>query len=557
MRVRVAIALAALACSTSPLAQSRAAPTLIIHNARIYTASDARPQATALAIRDGRFVAVGQDDEIVTLKGAATRLVDLDGRTVVPGLADAHGHFVNLGASLQNLDFRGVKSYDEIVEMVRRRAATARPGEWILGRSWDQNLWPGTSFPTHQKLDAAAPNNPVYLTRVDGHAGLANARAMQMAGIVDGTKDPDGGRVLRDGAGHATGVFVDRAQGLIDSKIPQVSDEQLTDQILLADRECRRLGLTMVHDAGTNQRVVDAYTRLVDDGRLQTRIYAMVRGTMAELQPFFRRGPVLDHGGHHLTVRAVKIVADGALGSRGAALLEDYSDDPGNKGLLTTPPDVVYQETLAAAKAGFQVCIHAIGDRANREVLDVFERVEREVPAARNLRLRDEHAQILSAEDIPRFSKLGVIASMQPTHCTSDMPWVPSRLGATRTADGAYVWQKLMKTGVLIASGSDFPVEQPNPMLGIYAAVTRQDVRGNPPDGWAPDQRMSRVETLKSFTINAAYAAHLEKELGTIEPGKLADLVVLSGDIMTESPRDILATSVVKTMIGGRWVFEK
>jgi predicted amidohydrolase YtcJ len=557
MRHSLPIALAALALALTAHAGAQpSAPDLILHHARIYTAVDARPQATAVAIRGHRFVAVGQDAEILAQKGPSTRVIDLGGRTVVPGLTDAHGHFTNLGASLQRLDFRGITSYDEIVAMVRKRAAAARPGEWILGRAWDQNLWADKTFPTHEKLDEAAPDNPVYLTRVDGHAGLANAKAMQIAGVSRATEAPAGGRIIKDAHGLASGVFVDRAQSLVTEKIPPESDAQLDEQIALADKACRRLGLTMVHDAGNTKRVIDAYMRLADAGTLQTRIYAMARGSLAELAPFFKAGPITDHHDYHVVVRAIKIVADGALGSRGAAMLEDYSDEPGNKGLLTTPPQEVYAQTLAASKAGFQTCIHAIGDRANREVLDIFERVQKEVPGSRSLRMRDEHAQILSAQDIPRFGRLGVIASMQPTHATSDMAWVPARIGARRTADGAYVWQKLMKSGVVLASGSDFPVEQPNPMLGLYAAITREDVNGNPPGGWAPDQRMTRMEALKSFTINAAYAAHLETQLGTLEAGKLADLVVLSGDVMTEPAKEILTTTVVKTMIGGRWVYE-
>ena len=556
MRRSVLIAAAALALAlTARAGAQQPPPDLIIHHARIYTAIDAHPEASALAIRGDRIVAVGDEADVLALKGAATQILDLGGRTIVPGLTDAHGHFTSLGSSLQRLDFRGVKSYDAIVAMVKARAMKARPGEWILGRAWDQNLWDDKAFPTHEKLDAAAPDNPVYLTRVDGHAGLANAKAMQLAGVTRATEAPPGGRLIREQDGTPSGVFVDGAQRLIAAKIPAESDAQLDEQILLADKECRRLGLTMVHDAGNTKRAIDAYKRLADSGALQTRIYAMARGSLSDLAPFFRAGPIANYHDYHVIVRAIKIIADGALGSRGAAMLDDYSDEPGNKGLLTTPPEEVYAETLAASKAGFQTCIHAIGDRANREVLDVFARVQKEVPGAKALRMRDEHAQILSPHDIPRFAQLGVIASMQPTHCTSDMPWVPARIGQKRTSDGAYVWQKLMKTGVVIASGSDFPVEQPNPMLGLYAAITRQDVNGNPPGGWAPDQRMTRMEALQSFTINAAYAAHMEHELGTLAPGKLADLVVLSGDVMTEPVKDILTTTVVKTMIGGRWVY--
>ncbi len=551
----LALATAALTLTARPGAQQQA-PDLILHNARIYTVVDARPRASAVAIRGTRLIAVGEDADVLTLKGPATRIVDLEGRTVVPGLADAHGHVTNLGAGMQRLDFRGVKSYDEIVAMVKRRAATAEPGAWILGRAWDQNLWADKTFPTHEKLDEAAPINPVYLTRVDGHAGLANAKAMQIAGVTRATEAPAGGRIIKDATGNPTGVFIDRAQGLVTQQIPAESEARLDEQILLADTECRRLGLTMVHDAGTSARTIAAYKRLADAGLLQTRIYAMARGSLAELEPLFKAGPIANFSDHHVIVRAIKIAADGALGSRGAAMLEDYSDEPGNRGLRTTPPADVYAQTLAASKAGFQTCIHAIGDRANRAALDTFERVQKEVPGAKDLRLRVKHAQIISAPDIQRFGALSVIASMQPTHCTSDMPWVPARIGPKRTADGAYVWQKLIKSGAVLASGSDFPVEEPNPMLGLFAAVTRQAVDGGPPEGWAPDQRLSRMEALKSFTINAAYAAHMEKDLGTIEAGKLADLVVLSADIMTEPARSILTTTVVKTMIGGKWVFE-
>jgi predicted amidohydrolase YtcJ len=343
---------------------------------------------------------------------------------------------------------------------------------------------------------------------------------------------------------------------LVRSKMPEPSAEQVDQQILLADAECRRLGLTTVHDAGNPPAVVDAYKRLIDAGKLKTRIYAMLSGSRTTLQPLFDKGPILDYHQHHLAVRAIKLYADGALGSRGAALLAPYSDEPGTSGFFITPPDQIYAEALAAAKAGFQTCIHAIGDRANRMVMDTFERVERELPAARELRMRDEHAQILNAAEIPRFKALNVIASMQPTHCTSDMPWAPLRLGPARVAEGAYVWRKLMNAGAVIASGSDFPVEKPNPMLGLYAAITRQTPDGQPPGGWAPDQRMTRDEALASFTRNAAFAAHAETFAGTLEAGKLADLVILSDDVMTVEPKKIVTTTVWKTMIGGDIVYD-
>ncbi|MGH9330101.1 MAG: amidohydrolase, partial [Vicinamibacterales bacterium] len=529
---------------------------LIVHNTKIYTVNAKQPRAEAIAIRGQRIAAVGSNADILKLKGPASRVVDAGGATIVPGLHDAHGHFTNLGASLQRLNLRGTTSAEQIAGMVKAAAAKARPGEWILGRSWDQNDWPEKAFPIAAIIDRASPDNPVYLTRVDGHAGWANSKAMELAGLTKDTKDPPGGEIIRNRDGSPTGVLIDRAQGLVSGKIPDPTPDQLVEQMLLADRECRRLGLTMVHDAGTSGRNVDLFKKLIDEDQLQTRLYVMLRGSLDTLRPHFAKGPITDYKDHRLAVRAIKIGADGALGSYGAALLEPYSDRPGTRGLLTTPPEEVYQQTLEASKAGFQTCIHAIGDRGNRVAMDVFERVQKEVPGARNLRMRNEHAQILDAAEIPRFGTLNVIASMQATHATSDLPWAPTRLGPARVEEGAYVWQKLIKTGALIANGSDFPVEEANPMLGFFASITRQQPDGKPPGGWQPDQRLSREETLASFTINAAFAAHAEHDLGSLEPGKLADLVMLSKDVMTVAPREILTTRVLRTIVGGRVVYE-
>jgi predicted amidohydrolase YtcJ len=554
---RLALVLAALAVVSC---QSRSAiepATLIVHNAQVYTVNTAQPTAEAIAVRGDRIVLVGNNDAALGLRGANTRVIDGRGATLVPGLHDSHGHFTGLGASLQVLRLRGTSSYDQIVEMVRARAATARPGEWIEGRSWDQNDWPVKDWPTHHKLTAAAPNNPVYLTRVDGHAALVNKAALDAAGITRATPDPAGGRIIRDPLGEPAGVLIDNAQGLVATKIPAVSAARLDDQILLADAEARRLGLSSVHDAGTNPVTVAAYKRLIDAGTLKTRLYVMLRGPMAMLEPEFKKGPVINYANHHLSVRAIKIGADGALGSRGAALLEPYTDEPGVSGFMTTSPEEMYAQTLAASRAGFQTCIHAIGDRGNRVTMDVFERVQQEVPGARDLRMRNEHAQILDAAEIPRFARLNVIASMQATHATSDMPWVPARIGPDRTEEGAYVWQRLMKTGVVLANGSDFPVEEPNPMLGFYAAITRQDPAGQPPGGWMPQERLSREEMLKSFTWNAAYASHAEKDLGSLEAGKLADMVLLDKNVMTVEPREILSAQALVTIIGGEVVYEK
>jgi hypothetical protein len=539
------------------LAQGTSAPpTLIFHHARIYTVDAANTISEAIALQDDRIVRVGSDADVLKLRASSTRVVDLGGAAVLPGLHDAHGHFTGLGAFLQSLNLRGTTSYQQIVDRVRERVAMARAGEWIVGRAWDQNDWADTRFPAHEALSAVSPDNPVYLTRVDGHAGLANRAAMTLAGLTAATPDPPGGRILRGADNAPTGVLIDNAQGLVSGRIPLVSDRQLEEQILLADREMRRLGITTVDDAGTDGRTVDAYKRLIDAGRLKTRLYVMLRGSLAALQPFFAKGPVTDYANHRLAVRAIKIVADGALGSRGAAMLEPYDDESGIRGLLTTPPEEIYAQTLAASKAGFQTAVHAIGDRANRIVLDTFERVQREVPGSRGLRMRVEHAQILDAKEIPRFAALGVIASMQATHATSDMPWVPTRIGRARMEEGAYVWRKILATGAVIANGSDFPVEEPDPMRGLYAAVTRQDASGSPRGGWMADERMTRQEALVSFTRSAAFAAHAESLTGSLEVGKLADLVVLSSDIMRVQPPDILETTVRMTIVGGEIVHD-
>jgi hypothetical protein len=549
----VFLAAALAACQSRAPTESA---TLIIHNARVHTVHPAQPTAEAVAVRGDRIALVGSSEAALVLRGAETRVIDARGATLVPGLQDAHGHFTGLGASLQVLPLRGTTSYEQIVEMVRARAATARPGEWIQGRGWDQNDWQVNDWPHHQKLTDAAPENPVYLTRVDGHAALVNKPALDAAGVTRDTPDPPGGRIIRDAAGQPGGVLIDAARGLVASRIPEVTDAQLEEQILLADAEARRLGLTMVHDAGVTPRTVEAYTRLIDAGTLKTRLYVMLRGPLSMLEPEFEKGPLID-GRHRLSVRAIKIGADGALGSRGAALFDPYDDEPGTRGFMTTPPDEIHAQTVAASRAGFQTSIHAIGDRANRVVMDVFERVQREVPGSRDLRMRNEHAQILDAAEIPRFAALNVIASMQATHATSDMPWVSARIGPERTEEGAYVWGRLLASGVVLANGSDFPVEEPNPMLGFYAAVTRQDPAGHPPGGWMPDERLTREETLKSFTWGAAYAAHAEKDLGSLEVGKLADMVLLDTDVMTVDAKQILSTRPTLTVIGGDVVYEK
>jgi predicted amidohydrolase YtcJ len=553
MRLLVALAIVSSGACTVSAQAPRVAGTadLIVHHGVVYTAAEGSARAEAVAIAGDRLIYVGGNAEALARRGPATRVIDAGGRTIVPGLQDAHGHVLGLGGQLQELDLRGTTSLAEVTAKLAERAQSAAPDAWIIGRGWDQNDWPDKVWPSRTALDAAAAGRRIWLTRIDGHAGVASSRALQEAGLTAASVDPTGGRIIRDAAGAPDGVLVDRAMDAVTRLIPAPTDAELESTLLRADAELQRLGLTTVHDAGIDERVAAAYTRLVDSGRLRTRIYAMLRLPLARLRPFFAAGPVVDRGGR-LTIRAIKISADGALGSRGAALLEPYSDEPGTSGFLTTSEADLYALTRAAADAGFQTCIHAIGDRANRVVMDTFARVDREVPKARGLRNRNEHAQILDAAEIPRFAALGIIASMQPTHATSDMPWVPTRIGEARTAEGAYVWQSLRHAGARLASGSDFPVEEPNPLLGFYAAITRQAPNGTPKDGWAADQRLTRDEALRSFTIDAAYAAHQESRSGSLEAGKVADLVILSHDIMKVLPHQILTTTVLLTVSGGQ-----
>ena len=528
--------------------------TLIIRNGSIYTADPTKPTVHAVAIRDERIVGVGSDVEVALLKGTATEVLDLQGATMVPGLQDAHGHVLGLGTTLTTLDLRGTPSAARIAELVAEWAKTVPRGQWIRGFGWDQNDWPEKAWPTHDLLDRAAPEHPVLLDRIDGHASWANRRALDTAGIDEKTADPPGGRLIRDAGNMPTGVLVDTAQALVESRVAAPDAAQIETQILAADQAMASVGLTMVHDAGVPSATIAIYQRLAAAGRLRTRLYVMIDSSPATTSEWFSRGPIIDPD-HRLTVRAVKMYADGALGSRGAALLEPYEDEPGNRGLLVTPPERLAAIARDAVRAGFQPATHAIGDAANRRVLDIYEAIEKDLPAARGLRPRIEHAQILDALDIPRFASLGVIASMQPTHCTSDMPWAPARLGAARVAEGAYVWQKLLHAGARLAAGSDFPVERPDPLLGFYAAVTRQTPSGQPPGGWSPDERLNRDEALRAFTRDAAYAAHAERDLGSIETGKLADFVVLSRDIMRAPPADILRTTVLRTIVAGRTVY--
>ncbi len=528
---------------------------LVVTNARVYTADVNRPTAEAFAVREGRIAFVGGARGALALAGPKTQRLDLGGQTVLPGMVDAHAHLLGLGQALRTVDLVGTRSYDEIIARVVERARALPAGTWIRGRGWDQNDWADTRFPTHEALSRAAPNHPVYLTRVDGHAALVNAKALEAAQITAATRDPDGGRFIRDAAGNPTGVLIDAAQGLVSRAIPAVPKAELREQTLAAIGEANRWGLTGIHDAGVGPEGIDVYQELAREGRYDLRNYVMIRANDSTLDAFMRRGVQNALFNGRLWIRAIKISADGALGSRGAALLEPYSDDAGNTGLITAPPERIRSVAVKALRSGFQVNVHAIGDRANRMVLDQYEAALREVPVADH-RFRIEHAQILAYQDIPRFAQLDVIPSMQGSHQTSDMYWVPARIGWSR-AQGTYAWRSLLATGVVIPNGSDFPVEAVNPLISFKAFVTRQDAAGFPAGGWFPAQRTTRDEALLSITLWPAYASFMEKESGSLTVGKYADFVVLDRDIMSVAADDILKTNVVMTVLGGKTVYKK
>ncbi|MEP6992257.1 MAG: amidohydrolase [bacterium] len=554
--MRSFVLIAAALLPALPLgAQSVRPADLIVTHARIYTVDESKPVVAAMAVRDGRVVFTGSALEAMALKGANTRVVDAAGRTVIPGMVDAHAHLLGLGQSLRSVALFGAKSYDEVIARVVARAKGVPAGQWILGRGWDQNQWGDTRFPTHEALTRALPNNPVYLTRVDGHAGLANAAAMRAAGVVSATKDPSGGRMERTATGDPTGVFVDNAQGLVERAIPRETREETRGEIRAAIAESQRWGLVGLHDAGESRATIDLMEEMAKAGEIPFRLYVMVGDDSAAVAHYLARGPQAGLYDNHLWIRTIKLYADGALGSRGAALLEPYSDDPKNTGLLVSAPAHIQDVATRALRAGFQVATHAIGDRGNRLVLDAYQAALNAVPTADH-RFRVEHAQILNHDDIPRFAELGVIPSMQAVHQTSDMYWAGTRLGAGRLL-GAYAWRSLLETGIVVPNGSDFPVEAVNPLLSFHSAVARQDAANWPSGGWMPEQRMTRAEALKSMTIWPAYAAFQEATMGSLSAGKLADFVILDRDIMTVDERDILGTSVVATYIGGKPVYER
>jgi len=542
-----------LASIPTALTQSRSRADLLLLNANIITMNPRQPTAEAVAIVDGRFAWVGSSVDAKTLYPNAADTLDLGGATVLPGIIDAHGHLMNLGESFLKLDLKGVSTPQEAARRVKDKAATLRSGEWILGWGWDEGKW-ATQYPTHELLTEAAPTNPVFLTGLHGFAAWVNKRALLVAGINKDTRDPENGKILRDvKTGEPSGVLINRAQDLVASHVAPLDLDSVKIALDLAARECLRNGLTSVHEARVTPIMLQAFREMVKKDRLSVRIYAMLDGANSTLiDEWLKRGPEVDPQ-HRLTIRSVKVFADGALGSRGAALFEPYSDATETKGMFTTNEAALSDITRRCFGRGFQVATHAIGDAANNQVLNAYERVLKQA-SANDARLRVEHAQVVAAADIPRFAELGVIASMQPTHCTSDMPWAEKRIGADRIK-GAYAWRSILKTGAHVPISSDFPGETLNPFYGIYAAVTRQDPQGNPKGGWYPEQRMTLEEALRGYTIEAAYAEFEEKNKGSIEQGKLADLIVISKDPTKIAPSELLRITVLKTFVNGKLVY--
>jgi predicted amidohydrolase YtcJ len=524
----------------------------VLHNANIHTLDAANPTAGALAWDDdGRIVAVGSSEELLQQFPQAKR-VDAAGRTVLPGLIDAHAHLLNLGKSLLNANLAGADSKEEILQRLTAFAVELPADAWLLGRGWDQNRWPEREFPTAADLDQAFPDRPVWLERVDGHAGWANSAAMRaVQRDLGGEWQPDGGRILRED-GRPTGVFIDNAMALLDAASPAPGTAAMELALRRALAESVRHGLTGVHDMGVSLPELALMRRFADAGQLPLRVTAYADGDNAMLTALCALGP-LQHRGGRLQMRGVKLYADGALGSRGAALLDDYSDEPGHRGLLVTAPEDLETAMRKAKACGLQVAAHAIGDGANRSVLELFERVLG-ADAKGDHRWRVEHAQVVSVDDIPRFRALGVVASMQPTHATSDMPWAGDRVGPDRLA-GAYSWRSFLDAGVRLPFGSDFPVEAVEPMFGLYATVTRQDEKGNPPGGWLPGERLSLLEALHGFTTEAAFAGFAEQSVGRLAVGLRADFIVLDSNPFAIRPEALRTLPVRSTWVDGREVY--
>ena len=562
----IVLLLSAISCSSS----NGDYATMLIYGGTIYTVDSTSVTVEAVAIKDNKILFSGSLAEAETYKNELTELLDLKGKTMTPGLIEGHGHFMGLGYNELNLDLMNTNSYQAIVDAVAERVKTAKPGEWITGRGWHQSKWDSMpaetvhGFQTHHLLSNVSPNNPVYLRHASGHAGFANEKAMEIAGLLDlsldGVKiyDVEGGEVLVDASGRPTGVFNERAQTLITQHIPERTPETDIKAFELAVAACHKNGITSFHDAGIPKETIALYEKMKSEGKMQTRIYAMLTGWDEDLlNNWYKKGIMVDED-HLFTIRSVKLNCDGALGSRGAWLLEPYTDRPDHYGHETLPMEFVKTTAINGLKYGFQVCSHAIGDRANREILDRYEIALKALPdAASDHRFRIEHAQHLHPEDIPRFAKLQVIPAMQAVHMSSDRPWAIDRLGEKRIKEGAYMWQDLLQSGVPIVNGTDVPVEPINPIASFYASVSRKTLQGLPEGGYEPDQKMTREQALKSYTLDAAYGAFEEEIKGSITVGKLADFTIYNQDLMTVAENEILDTEIVMTIFDGKVVYEK
>jgi hypothetical protein len=551
-----------VSCSSEP---DNPADSVFI-NGIVYTVDEANPKAEAVAVKDGLILAVGTSEEIQAYVGKATEVIDLQGKTMTPGLIESHAHLMGIGYNKLELDLMYVKTYDELVEKVAEAVAKAKPGDWITGRGWHQDKWIEKpekmvkGFQTNDKLNEVSADNPVYLSHASGHASFANAKALEMAGISNLTGERpgevEGGEIIVDDLGNPTGVLTERASALVARLVPAETPERAEEALTLALQELVEKGITSFHDAGSGQDVIDLVQKFKSEGKLTVRQYIMLTGRQPELlEKWYKRGPMIDTADHMLTVRSIKLNCDGALGPRGAWLLEGYYDRPGHRGHETLPMSVVTKVSERALPLGFQVCSHAIGDRANQEILDRYEAAFDKNPDAKDHRFRIEHAQHIHPDDIPRFGEMGVIAAMQAIHLSSDRPWAIDRLGEKRIIDGAYVWQKLMKTGAVVTNGTDAPVEPVDPIPSFYASVTRKTLEGLPEGGYEGDQKMSRPEALESYTLDGAFAEFEEDFKGSIEVGKAADFTIFDKDIMEVAEEEILKSKVMMTVMGGKVVF--
>jgi len=533
---------------------------VVYRNGNVYTLNSSRPKAEAVAVKADRIVFVGSNIEAQKYVGKSTRVVDLQGKTMVPGMTDAHQHLPGVGFREMTLNLEGVTSLEDFLGKVKGRVDQASPGEWVTGRGWIETFWKPPVFPTRADLDKVAPNNPVVLTRADGHASVVNSAALRIAAVDKNSPSPFGGEISKDKqTGEPNGMLLDAAQGLVRRHIPGTTPADAERAIELGVKRNVELGWTQIQDAGGGYQEIDLYRKLYGAGKIKLRIYKAVHGPGPSSARLLAEGPTIGSFDNRFTLRTIKVVSDGALGSRGAALLAPYSDAPDTSGFLTVKQEDLGPMLQTALKQGIQVETHAIGDRANRFTLDEYEKVFKTVPREQRKiaepRWRIEHAQIVDPSDIPRFAKLGVIPSMQPSHAIGDLHFAPSRVGIPRLA-GAYVWQTFIKSGVAVAGGSDAPVERGEPMIEFYAAVARKDQKGFSGEGWHTEEAATRDQALKMFTIWPAFAAFEEKLRGSIEVGKLADFTVLSADIMKIPETEILKTHCVMTVIGGEIVYE-